>query len=201
MASTHCDRFDFYRDAPERIVDPLYFMKQLLSLLFLLTGSLLMAQEAVNPAIKSFGTVSTVPNADVTPDPSRTYNIVVDVMSGGDDHSEVFFSMNNVARLVNLHTMAGVPQENLNVVVAVHNAAMWSVLSNEEHQKRFKTTNPHEPLIEELLNYGVKIVVCGQSLVKRNVSKAELLPGVEVATSALTVLTEYQLMGYALLRF
>ena len=61
--------------------------------------------------------------------------------------------------------------------------------------------NPHTPLIEELVNYGVKVVVCGQSLVKRKISKEMLIPGIEVATSALTTLTTYQLQGYALLRF
>lgn len=176
-------------------------MKKRFALVFGLFSVFVFAQEAVNPAIKSFGTVSTVPDATVVPDPAMNYKIVVDVMSGGEDHSEVFFSMNNVARMINLHAMAGVPKERLKVIVAIHNAAIWASLNDEAHEKRFGVMNPHTPLIEELVNYGVKVVVCGQSLVKRKISKEMLIPGIEVATSALTTLTTYQLQGYALLRF
>jgi intracellular sulfur oxidation DsrE/DsrF family protein len=51
------------------------------------------------------------------------------------------------------------------------------------------------------VDYGVKVVVCGQSLVKREIPKEMLIPGIEVAASALTTITTYQLKGYALLRF
>lgn len=176
-------------------------MKKHFALVFGLFSAFVFAQEAVNPAIKSFGTVSTVPDATVVPDPTMEYKIVVDVMSGGEDHSEVFFSMNNVARMINLHAMAGVPKENLDVVVAIHNAAIWASLNDQAHQKRFGVANPHTPLIKELVDYGVKVVVCGQSLVKREIPKEMLISGIEVATSALTTLTTYQLQGYALLRF
>jgi intracellular sulfur oxidation DsrE/DsrF family protein len=44
-------------------------------------------------------------------------------------------------------------------------------------------------------------VVCGQSLIKQKITHDQLIDGIEVATSALTTLTEYQLRGYALLRF
>jgi hypothetical protein len=36
---------------------------------------------------------------------------------------------------------------------------------------------------------------------KRKIAPSELAPGLEVATSALTVLSTYQLKGYALIRF
>ncbi len=161
----------------------------------------LSAQQAVNPLIKSFGTVSTVPNASVTPDPNLDYKIIVDVMTGGEDKSEVFFSLNNVARLLNLHIMAGVPKERLHVVVAIHNAAVWSVITDAVYKERFGVDNPHTPLFKEMSGNGVRIVVCGQSLIKQKITHDQLIDGIEVATSALTTLTEYQLRGYALLKF
>lgn len=161
----------------------------------------LSAQQTVNPMIKSFGTVSTVPNAAVTPDLSLDYKIIVDVMTGGEDKTEVFFSLNNVARLLNLHAMAGVPKERIHVVIAIHNAAVWSVISDTLYKERFGVHNPHTPLFKELIENGVKVVVCGQSLIKQKITHDQLIDGIEVATSALTTLTEYQLRGYALLRF
>jgi intracellular sulfur oxidation DsrE/DsrF family protein len=176
-------------------------MRSFLFAFFALASISLSAQQAVNPLIKSFGTVSTVPNASFTPDPSLDYKIIVDVMSGGEDKSEVFFSLNNVARLLNLHAMAGVPKERLHVVVAIHNAAVWSVLSDAPYKERFGVTNPHTLLFNELIENGVKVVVCGQSLIKQKITHDQLIDGIEVATSALTTLTEYQLRGYALLKF
>lgn len=176
-------------------------MRSFLFAFFALASFALSAQQAVNPMIKSFGTVSTVPNASVAPDPSLEYNIIVDVMTGSDDKSKVFFSLNNVARLLNLHALAGVPKDRIHVVLAIHNAAVWSVLDDTNYKERFGVTNPHTPLFKELVENGVKVVVCGQSLIKQKIAQDQLLEGIEVATSALTTITEYQLRGYAVLRF
>ena len=176
-------------------------MRSFLLAFFALASFALSAQQTVNPMIKSFGTVSTVPNATVTPDPNLDYKIIVDVMTGAEDKTEVFFSLNNVARLLNLHAMAGVPKERLHVVAAIHNAAVWSVISDTLYKERFGVTNPHTPLFKELIESGVKVVVCDQSLIKQKITHDQLIDGIEVATSALTTLTEYQLRGYALLKF
>ena len=170
-------------------------------LLVLITSLSMNAQELVNPVIKNFGTIGQADSATEKPDPSLTYNIVVDLATGEDNKSNLLFSLNNVARLINLHVMGGVPKENLHVVVAVHGGAIWSVLNNELYYKKFKTANPNIPLYRELIDSGVKIVVCSQSMFKRNIAPSDLVKGLEVATSALTTITTYQLKGYALLKF
>ncbi|MCW1952621.1 MAG: DsrE family protein [Flavobacteriia bacterium] len=170
-------------------------------LVALIATNFLYAQELVNPVIKNFGTIGQADLATEKPDPNLTYNIVVDLATGEDNKSNLLFSLNNVARLINLHVMGGVPKENLNIVVAVHGGAIWSVLNNELYYKKFKTANPNIPLYKELLDSGVKIVVCSQSMFKRNIAPSELVKGLEVATSALTTLTTYQIKGYAVLKF
>jgi intracellular sulfur oxidation DsrE/DsrF family protein len=170
-------------------------------LLALVVCSNLFGQTPVNPVIQNFGTVIDAPSADLKPDPSLTYNIVVDLMTGEEDKSVVAFSVNQLARLMNLHVMGGVPKENINVVVAVHGGALWTTLGNKLYREKFGVDNPHAPLYKELIYQGVKIMICSQSLFKRKVDKSQLLPGFEVATSALTTLTMYQLKGYALVRF
>ena len=170
-------------------------------LVALITTNFLYSQELVNPVIKNFGTIGQADLATEKPDPNLTYNIVVDLATGEDNKSNLLFSLNNVARLINLHVMDGVPEENLNIVVAVHGGAIWSVLNNELYYKKFKTANPNIPLYKELLDSGVKIVVCSQSMFKRNIAPSDLVKGLEVATSALTTLTTYQIKGYAVLKF
>jgi intracellular sulfur oxidation DsrE/DsrF family protein len=56
-------------------------------------------------------------------------------------------------------------------------------------------------LYQELQQAGIKMFVCGQSLIARKVDQLKMVPEVKIATSALTTLTTYQLKGYALLRF
>ncbi|MEL0308753.1 MAG: hypothetical protein VW961_05150, partial [Flavobacteriaceae bacterium] len=51
----------------------------------------LFGQIPVNPIIQNFGTVVDAPLADLKPDPSLTYNIVVDLMTGEEDKSVVAF--------------------------------------------------------------------------------------------------------------
>lgn len=174
---------------------------QIYIIFFVLFSGLLQGQSLVNPIISDFGTIGDAPMATEKPDPDMVYNIVVDVATGDEDKSQVFFALNNLARLMNLHVMGGVPPEHLNVVVAIHGSAIWSVMNDQAYTKRYGITNPHSPLFKQLLAQGVKIVVCSQSMFKRKIAPEELAPGLEMATSALTVLTTYQLKGYALLRF
>jgi intracellular sulfur oxidation DsrE/DsrF family protein len=174
---------------------------QIYIIFFVLFSGLLQGQSLVNPIISNFGTIGDAPMATEKPDPDMVYNIVVDVATGDEDKSQVFFALNNLARLMNLHVMGGVPPEHLNVVVAIHGSAIWSVMNDQAYTKRYGIANPHSPLFKQLLAQGVKIVVCSQSMFKRKIAPEELAPGLEMATSALTVLTTYQLKGYALLRF
>ena len=77
-------------------------------------------QKMVNPIIKGYGGVYDLPDADVKIDPSLDYKIVIEVARESEKPSDVNWALNNVARLLNLHAMAGVPKENLHVVLAIH---------------------------------------------------------------------------------
>ena len=170
-----------------------------LALLFGATS--LSAQEMINPVIKGFGGIMDAPQATVKPDPSLQYNIIIDVATGESNPSEPMYSLVNVARLLNLHAMGGVPKENMHVVVAIHASAIWSILDNETYKAKYEVDNPHIPLFKELKEAGVKIVACSQSMMGRNIDYKKIAPGVEVATSMLTTMTMYQLKGYAMLKF
>ena len=61
--------------------------------------------------------------------------------------------------------------------------------------------NPNLPLIIALKEAGVKLTICGQSLIGREIDLEEVNENVEVATSMLTTVTTYQLKGYTLFNF
>jgi intracellular sulfur oxidation DsrE/DsrF family protein len=56
-------------------------------------------------------------------------------------------------------------------------------------------------LIRKLKNAGVKLFICGQSLIARNNGFENINPDIIIALSMLTVVTEHQGKGYGLLQF
>jgi intracellular sulfur oxidation DsrE/DsrF family protein len=155
----------------------------------------------VNPVIKDFGGIFEIPYADEKPDPSLTYNIIIEVQQESDKGDTINWALNNVARMLNIHAMAGVPASKMNVVLAIHGGATYAIMNNEAYKAKYKVDNPNLKLIDELSKAGVKMYVCGQSIVNRKVDRMKLAPPIKIASSALTTLTNYQLKGYALLKF
>ena len=175
-------------------------MKIIYLILFSLYSCSLFGQQ-INPIIKNYGSIYDIPYADEKIDPSLDYNIVVEVVRASEKPEDVNWALNNVARLLNLHAMAGVPREKLHVVLAIHGGAAFTVMNDEAYKKKYKTGNPNLQLFQELSEAGVKIFVCGQSLIARDIDKDKMVPEVKIASSMLTTMTTYQLKGYAQLIF
>lgn len=161
----------------------------------------LFAQQKVNPVIKTTGGIYEIPVATVKPDPNLTYKIIVDVAAGHESPDSLRQGLYLVARMMNLFSVGGVPNENVEVVLAIHGGATFGVLNNEAYLALFATDNPNLDLISELKAAGVRLTVCGQSLVGRSIPFAAVTDEVEIATSMLTTVAMYQMQGYNLLKF
>lgn len=157
--------------------------------------------QRVNPVIKSQGGIFEIPFAQEKPDPALSYNIVIEVERESDKPDTINWALNNVARLLNLHSIGGVPPKNMNVVLAIHGGATYTTMTNEAYRAKYHVDNPNLVLYEELQAAGVKMFVCGQSLINRRVDRNRLVPQVKPSVSMLTTLTTYQLKGYAYLKF
>jgi intracellular sulfur oxidation DsrE/DsrF family protein len=57
------------------------------------------------------------------------------------------------------------------------------------------------PLLAELGKAGVKIFICGQTVLKRNIDYHQLAPEVIVALSAITTITNYTIKGFTVLKY
>lgn len=123
------------------------------------------------------------------------------MVSGAEDPTQINAMVNNIARMMNLHGLGGIPQENLHVKVAVHGSAIFSLLEDESYQELYGVENPNLPVFEALKESGVEVYVCGQSLKARNLEVQDIWDGTEIALSMLTTLTKYIPEGYILLRF
>ncbi len=160
----------------------------------------LAAQTPSNEIIRDYGTIYDIPEA-VKPNPNQHYKIVIDLKSASPDAGKVNPGLNNVARMLNLHAAGGIKPENMDVVVAIHGDASYSVLDKKGYIKKYAMENPNMELIRELKNAGVKLYICGQSLIARNNGFENINPEITIALSMLTVVTEYQGKGYGLLQF
>ena len=163
--------------------------------------STLFGQSAQFPIVKDYGGIYEIPDATERPDPTLTYKLLVDLSTAAEDNKQISRWVDNVARLMNLHGLAGVPKGALKVKVVVHGGAIFTLLNNAQYQERFQTDNPNLKVYEALLEAGADIMVCGQSLIARKMVTKDLWPGVRVAHSALTTITTYVPQGYVLLKF
>jgi len=159
------------------------------------------AQAKVNPVIKSYGAVYNIPNAAHKPDPKINYKILVELTENAAKPDSLNEWLEAIATLINLHAAEGVPKENIHVVVVLRKMATYAVFGNEMYKEKFKVDNPNLELIKELHDAGTQFYVCGQTLLKRNISESKLVPEAKVASSGLTAITTFQLQGYTMLKF
>lgn len=176
-------------------------MKTLAIFLCLAISAKSYAQERINPVIKKAGGIFEVNDAVEKPDPTIPYKIVIELVSASDNPGEVNQALNNIARLINLHVSGGVPRANLEIVVAIHGEATYTITDSKTYEQKYKEPNPNLELYKELADAGVKLVVCGQSLIVRKVDRATIIPEIKIATSMLTTVTTHQLKGFAYLKF
>ena len=159
------------------------------------------AQERQNPVISSFGGIYDIPEATIKANSNLEYKVVIDVVTGNEDPKEFNWSLNNVARMLNLHAVGGADMSKMEVVLAIHGSATYSIANDKNYRAKYGIENPNKELIKALSDAGVTIAVCGQSLKGRGIETKDVLEEVEIATSMLTTVTTYQLKGYAVLKF
>lgn len=114
------------------------------------------------------------------------------------DSSQVNQQIGTIARFYNLHARHGVPKENLFGAAVVHGNGWMALLTDEAYQRRYGRPNPSKALVEELIKNGARFAVCGQTAAFRGLRAEELLPGVQMAMSAMTALNVFYAEGYRL---
>ena len=78
-----------------------------------------------------------------------------------------------------------------------HGSGWMAILSDSAYGARFGgKPNPSKRLVEELLANNTQLVLCGQTAGFRGVKREELLPGVQLAISAMTAFNVFQSQGY-----
>lgn len=150
------------------------------------------------PVFEEFGPVADA-DTDFEIPKGAVFKIVYDA-SEGAEAGELNPMLVTLARFMNMHARAGVPVENMHLVITLHGPAMFDVANAERYAqaKGQEVVNPNEALVAALIGKGVRVIVCGQSSAMRDLAKEDLLPGVELSLSAMTVHGVLQAEGYTL---
>lgn len=155
-------------------------------------GSASESDFSTGPLIKDYGPVAIVPGAaKLSADTS--FKVAFDVTARGNDQS-LNRKFESAARFLNMHAAVGVDPKKMELAVVVHGLAVLD-LTNEQ---RYGGSNPNAELIRILQENGVRFVVCGQSATYQDVGIDDLLPGVEMAVSAMTAHALLQQRGYTI---
>lgn len=172
-----------------------------LCFLFLLgVSSLSLAQTDSVMPIPGAGAARDVPGAVLYPNQEIVHRVVFDAARGAANSDEINPMLQAVARYVNTLATYGVPEENREIAIVIHQGATSIILQNEEYQARNNGAyNPNIALIRALDEAGVKLHVCGQAVLGNNIDTDTILSEIQVDLWALTTIIDYQQRGFVLI--
>ena len=169
---------------------------------FLIAFQTLYSQEKeAGPVIADYGKVWKIETPDLVVDKNKHYKAVFDIMSSPESHEQINPAIETIARYLNMHAQSGIPVGQLSAVAVIHNKASKDIMTHKAYRERYGTRNPNHELLRQLQDAGVDIVFCGQSSYSRKIPKESIIPGVNIALSAMTMLIELQDDGYRLIKF
>lgn len=175
-----------------------------LTLAVTLTGSLaaqqrgpLPGRQDSGPVIQSTGMSFKVDNPTFDVPEGFVFKAVFELNAGGSDTVRVNQQLGTLARFHNLHVRNGIPGDRVKTAAVVHGDGWTALLNDSAFVARYGGKgNPSKQLVQELLQNGTQLVLCGQTAGSRGIRREELLPGVKVAISAMTALNVLQAQGF-----
>lgn len=154
------------------------------------------AEFSKGPVIENYGPVAEIRQTKPLSGKEH-FKVAFDVAEQGDQ-DKVNRRFESLARFLNMQARAGVPPEHVQLALVVHGKAGFDLLDNKFYRKKFGVDNPNGALLAELQKHGVRVMLCGQSAAYNEIENAQLLPGVEMALSAMTAHALLQQSGYTL---
>jgi len=149
------------------------------------------------PVFTEFGNVASVETTMEIP-ADAAFAIAFDTSTAAD-LGEINRTLGSAARFINMHVEAGVPQDNIRVAVVVHGSAGFDLTNAERYGAHYEgAENANAAAIEALIANNVQIILCGQSAAYYEIGVGDLLPGVDMALSAMTAHALLQQAGFTL---
>ena len=154
-------------------------------------------RQASGPVINSEGMSFKVDNPTFEVPAGHVFQAVWIISTGGGDSTRINQQLVTIARFYNAHVRNGFAEERLKAAAVFHGDGWTALLSDSAFIARFGGKgNPSKGLVQELLQHGAQLVLCGQTAGSRGIHREELLPGVRVAVSAMAAFNVLQAQGY-----
>lgn len=147
--------------------------------------------------IKKLGASNPIERPTFPADKNAEYKVVWDVTVGPEKPGGLVEGFRRPANFLVMADAEGVSRGNVRLAIIVHGTATQSLLRKLAYKEATGAENESIPLLEALHEAGVTIIVCGQALINRKVPREELLPFVQVATSATMARATLHAQGYA----
>lgn len=152
---------------------------------------------ATGPVINSEGMSFKVDNPTFEIPAGHIFKSVWIVNAGGGDTTRINQQLVTVARFYNALVRNGYSEDKLKAAAVFHGDGWTALLTDSAFAARFGgKTNPSKGIVQELLQHGAQLVLCGQTAGSRGIRREELLPGVKVAVSAIAAFNVFQTQGY-----
>lgn len=158
------------------------------------------AQSSERPGGSVIGMFNTtyapVPGMDFPGDTEATYRFAWAMVAAADSAHEVTPAFRGPARVLNALADDGVSPERVHLAIVAQGPAAMAMLDNEAYRRLHGIDNPNLPLLRELHEQGVLLVVCGQTMVGRKMERAEFPAFVKVSRAATVARATLAAQGY-----
>lgn len=146
--------------------------------------------------IQKLGASNPIPNPGFPADKTLEYKIAWDVTTGPEKPDGIAPGFRRPANFLVMSDAEGLSRDKVHLAIIVRGPAALSLRQNAAYKAAAGVDNASIPLLEALHEAGVKIIVCGQALIGLKVERDELLPFVQVATSATMARATLHAQGY-----
>ncbi len=176
------------------------FYRRLLHAALLLWGiAFLRRLEAQTPAalLERFGRSPVATDVTFPVAKDLPYRIAWGINAGPVAADSIVPDLRKPANFLFLAERNGIPARNVHLAIVIWGTATQSLLGNDAYRALTGTENASAAVLEALHDAGVEIIVCGEALINRRIARADLLPFVKVAPTAMLALATLHAQGYA----
>lgn len=106
-------------------------------------------------------------------------------------------------KLSGVYDESSIPRQERHISTVFHGDAGYWMLTDKAYNAHTKTDqgNPNKTIISELVEMGVSIELCGQTMKSQGWSQDDVLPEVKIVIGAYPRIIDLQMQGYAYIKF
>ena len=143
------------------------------------------------------------PSADSKPIRVQNNIRVVYQIKDDDWQKDIGKGLAYVKRLIETYRDMGIPGNEIHINAVFHGAAGYWMLKDASYRtfKKKDEPNPNKKIINDLIESGISIELCAQTMKEHGWIAEDILPKVKIVLGAYPRIIDLQLQGYAYIRF